>query len=159
MVFWHNSRYEEVEKASSGDPMRGLPEQKFPWMLGKGVFVDDTNDTWNYEFSCLEIAAEKNNNKVKALINMNSKSIVSRENLVKMNISSERLDALEVVFWNQLEEKYTLNVICDFDKIENQIRPILKKWISFVKKKYTFEVKSKEILEKIRTSKISRFSE
>lgn len=159
MAFWHNSRYEDVEKSSTGDPMRGLPNQEFPWPIGYSTFLDEANDTWHYEFSCLGITPEKNNNKVKASIFMIAESQVSKINLKQIGISSDRLESMDVVSWNHLEEKYSCDIICDFDKIESKSKTIVEKWIVNVKKKYTLEMKSKYLLKKICSSKISRFSE
>lgn len=159
MAFWHNSRYEDVEKSSTGDPMRGLPDQEFPWLLGYATFSDEANDIWHYEFSCLGITPEKNNNKVKASIFMIAESQVSKINLKQIGISSERLDSMDVISWNHLEEKYSCDIICEFDKIESKSKLIVEKWVMLIKKKYTLDVKSRNLLAKIRSSKISRFSE
>lgn len=159
MVFWHNSRYEDVEKSSTGDPMRGLPDREFPWLLGYATFSDEGNDIWHYEFSCLGIVPEKNNQKVKASIFMIAETQISKLNLKQIGISSERLDSIDVVSWNHLEEKYSCDIICEFDKIEPKAKIIVEKWIVLIKKKYNLEMKSKNLLAKIRASKISRFSE
>lgn len=159
MAFWHNSRYEDVEKSSTGDPMRGLPNQKFPWALGYATFLDETNDIWHYEFSCLGINPEKNNNKVKASIFMIAEAQVSNINLKKIGISSERLESMNVVSWNHLVEKYSSDIICEFDKIEEKSKIVVEKWIALIKHKYTVEMKSTTLLDQIRSSKISRFSE
>jgi len=159
MAFWHNSRYEDVEKSSTGDPMRGLPHKKFPWHLGYSIFKDNINDEWHYELSCLAISPDKNNNKVRATIFMIAESQVSKINLKQMGISSERLDFMDVVSWNYLEEKYTCEIICEFDKIEHEAKKMTEKWINLINKKYTLEIKNKILSEKIRSSRLSAFSE
>lgn len=159
MAFWHNSRYEDVEKSSTGDPMRGLPHKEFPWLLGYSTFFDSVNDEWHYEFSCLGVSPDKNKNKIKATLFMIAESQVSKLNLKQIGISSERLDAMNVSTWNYLEEKHSCEIICGFDKIETEAKFVTEKWIGLIKKKYSLELKSKKLIEKIRSSRISGFSE
>jgi hypothetical protein len=159
MGFWNNQRYEDVERASNGDPIRGLPAQNFPWLLGYSVFFDEAKDQWRYEYSCTGIVPEKNNQKVKVFLALKAETQVSKDNLKKMGISSERLEAMHVFSWNQLDEKYTYELICNFDKIEEKAKFICEKWIIFIKKKYTIDFKYQNLLTKIRSSKISGFSE
>ncbi|APJ03448.1 hypothetical protein [Silvanigrella aquatica] len=159
MAFWHNSRYEDVEKSSTGDPLRGLPEQQFPWLLTYATISDEMNDTWHYELSCLGIIPEKNNNKIKATLFMIAECKVSKLNLKQIGISSDRLEAMGVESWNYLEEKFSCEIICDFDKLESKAKSLADKWLFQLRKKYTLELKARQLLEKIKTSRISKFSE
>ena len=59
MSFWQNRRYQEVERISTGDPIRGLANKQFPWQLVYATFVDNVNDTWHYEISCLGVVPDK----------------------------------------------------------------------------------------------------
>ncbi|MGY3804190.1 hypothetical protein ACWNT8_09035 [Pigmentibacter ruber] len=159
MSFWQNRRYQEIEKVSSGDPIRGLANKNFPWHLVYATFTDNLNDTWHYEISCLNIFPDKKNNQVKANIFMIAESEVAKMNLKQIGISNERLDLINIPRWNYLEEKFTSEIICELDKVEENAKNLAEKWILQVINKSSLEYKFKRIMNNIKVSKISGFSE
>ncbi len=158
MNFWNNNRYQKVEQSSTGDPLRGLPEQKFPWTLFNSSFLDHEKDTWQYKVSCTNILPEKSSNKVKAFIFIYARSQVNQKNLEKIEISTKRLDAMGVFDWNVLEEKYFSEIICKFERLESSSEKIKEDFILFIKNKYSLNFKKNILIKKIKLSKISGFS-
>lgn len=159
MTFWQNRRYQEVERISTGDPMRGLANKKFPWQLLYATFVDHVNDTWHYEISCLGIVPDKKNAQVKAQIFMIAESEVSKVNLKQLGISTERLDLIHVPRWNYLEEKFRDEIICEISKVEENAKKLSERWIQLLLNKSTLEYKYTRIMRNIKAAKISGFSE
>ncbi|WP_186648689.1 hypothetical protein [Fluviispira vulneris] len=158
MAFWHNQRYEKLEEICTGDPLRQLPEHKFPWLLINSIFHDFEGDTWIVEVSCTNIIPCKNSNKVKVEFNLEAQAKVGQENLKKMGISSNRLEIMGVVSWNKLEESFGTSAILDFERIEMYAKELKGKFIEQVKNKYTLKLKSHLLLNKIKNSRISGFS-
>ncbi|BBH52789.1 hypothetical protein [Fluviispira sanaruensis] len=158
MAFWHNHRYEKLEEICTGDPLRQLPEHKFPWLLNNSIFQDLEGDTWIVEVSCTKIIPYKNSNKVKVDFILEAQAKVGQENLKKMGISSSRLELMGVVSWNKLEESLVTSVILEFERIEMQAKELIGKFIEQVKNKYTIKLKSQLLLNKIKYTRISGFS-
>ncbi len=159
MSFWQNRRYQEVERISTGDPIRGLANKQFPWQLVYATFVDNVNDTWHYEISCLGVVPDKKKEHVRAQIFMIAESEVSKINLKQIGISSDRLDLIDVSRWNYLEEKFSNDIICEISKIEEVAKKLSEKWILQIISKSTLEYKHKRIMNNIKSAKISSFSE
>ncbi|KAB8032179.1 hypothetical protein [Fluviispira multicolorata] len=158
MVFWHNQRYEKLEKICTGDPLKQLPEHKFPWLLLNFTFLDLDGDTWIVEVSCTNINPYKSSNKVKADFILEAQAKVSSENLKKMEISSRRLDMMGVHSWNKLEESLQTSAVLEFDRIELKAKEVAGKIIEDIKNKYSLKLKAQMLLSKIKLSPISGFS-
>ncbi|WGL59479.1 hypothetical protein QEJ31_13190 [Pigmentibacter sp. JX0631] len=159
MSFWQNRRYQEIEKVSTGDPIRGLANKNFPWHLLYATFADNINDTWHYEISCLSIFPDKKIKQVRAQIFMIAESEVTKINLKQIGISNDRLDLINIPRWNYLEEKFSSEIICELEKVEENAKQLAEKWILQILNKSSLEYKFKRIMNNIKSSKISGFSE
>lgn len=159
MTFWHNQKYEDLEKSTiHGDFIRGLPAKKFPWLLKSISCADSDNDSWQIKVLCTAIEGNELSQKIKAKIRLEAQCFVSQENLEKMGIEFQRLFALDLKNWNILTEKYTLELTCLIDKIEEKSSEFYKIFFKKIKEKYTHARKKELINRNIRNCKISNFS-
>ncbi len=159
MTFWHNQKYETLEKTSAGgDFFRGIPAKNFPWLLKEITWSDEENDSWKIKIMCLSVEGNELSQKVKAQISLEASCSVSPENLNKMGIESQRLFNLDLTGWNHLSEKCLLPVTCLIDKIEEKSSEFSKTFFKKIKEKYTHQKKKEIISFKIRNCKVSNFS-
>lgn len=159
MTFWHNQKYESLEKSTlNGDLMRALPAKSFPWLLQHVTCQDTDGDQWQIKVSCLSIEGSELSQKIKAKISLEANCAVTTENLKKMNVDIQRLIELNLFGWNNLSEKYTLEITCLIDKIEEKTSEFYKVFFKKIQEKYPTKKKKEIITANIRNCRISNFS-
>lgn len=159
MSFWQNEKYEQVNKISEkGDYIRGLPAQKFPWLLQKTSSLDNHSDAWTVTVNCLSIEGNEMSLKLTAQIQLEAHCQLTRESLKDLGVECDRLFALELYGWNDFSEKVTITIQCPFEKIEEKAKELRILFFKKTKDKYTNEFKKKELLKNIKYCKISNFS-
>lgn len=159
MTFWHNQKYESLEKSTiNGDFMRGIPPKNFPWLLKSISCEDLDHDLWQIKVLCINIEGNELSQKVKAKISLEAHCSISEKNLKKMGIGFQRLFDLNLSGWNTLSEKYTLDLTCLFDKIEEKSSEFYKIFFHKIKAKYTLTNKKELITSQIQKCRVSNFS-
>ena len=159
MTFWHNQKYESLEKSTiNGDFMRGIPAKNFPWLLKSIQCEDLDHDIWQIKVLCLNIEGNELTHKVKAKISLEAHCSISESSLKKMGIGFQRLFDLNLAGWNVLTEKYTLDLTCLIDKIEEKSADFYKIFFNKIQAKYTLQNKKEIVTSNIRNCRVSNFS-
>ncbi|MES2614987.1 MAG: hypothetical protein V4591_06200 [Bdellovibrionota bacterium] len=159
MTFWHNQKYDELEKTSlKGDFIRGIPSKNFPWLLKNISCTDTEQDEWQIKVFCMSIEGNELSQKVKAQIKLEAQCTISKESLKKIGIEYERLFDLNLFGWNILNEKYTLEMTSTIDKIEEKSGDFYKDFFKKIQEKYNIKKKKEAMSFNIKSCKVSNFS-
>jgi len=159
MTFWHNQKYEDLEKTTiNGDFLRGMPAKNFPWILKSIDCVDFDNDVWQIKILCTGIESSEFSQKVKAKISLEGQCKISEENLKKMGIEFQRLFGLDLRDWNKLTEKYEFVFPVLIDKLEEKSSEFYKIFFTKIREKYRLEKKKEIVNSKIKNCRVSNFA-
>lgn len=159
MTFWHNHKYEDLERSTiNGDFLRGMPAKNFPWLLKNVTCTDNDHDKWQIKVLCLSIEGNELSQKIKAKISMEAHCLISKQTLQKIGIEYQRLFDLNLHGWNELTDKYILEVSCLIDKIQDKCNDFYKIFFQKIQEKYTLEKKKTVVTLQIKNGRISNFS-
>lgn len=159
MNFWRNSRYENFENQSHSDPLRGMPETRFPWLLHKETRIDSAKDTWTFSVHCLEMTNESSNTNMKALLQLVATCHIEDATLEQAGVSARRMTMLNLEEIRSITISHETEVKCQLEIIDRLAQTTLDKFAAKLISLITLEKKKKLISEKVRKAKFSRFSE
>ena len=159
MTFWHNLKYDSLEKSSiKGDLIRGLPPKSFPWTIRDLSYCDADNDIWHIKILCVNIETYEFSQKVKAYLSYEAHCKISIPNLEKMDMEHERLFQLGLNNWNDLKENLSLNFNVTLEKLDEKCVEVCKLFFKKIQVKYTLEKKHELVNDNIKRCRISNFS-
>jgi hypothetical protein len=159
MNFWRNSRYVDFENQGRADPLRGMPETQFPWLLHKETRIDKAKDTWTFAVYCLEMENEAGNSNMKALLQLVATCHIEDATLEQAGVSAHRMTMLNLEEIRSLTISHETEVKCPLETLDRLAQTALDKFAAKLTPLITLEKKKKLISEKIRKAKFSRFSE
>ncbi|MBX9704070.1 MAG: hypothetical protein K2X39_07935 [Silvanigrellaceae bacterium] len=158
MVFWQSNRYQEHERKSTGDQLRGLPGQIFPWMLHHFFFKDYDQHKWEMRILCENISTPLSQNKLIASVHYLAELTFNKESLKELGINADRLFDLELTGWNKISTTQVKNIECDIDSLKEKSMELCDSFVIQIASKFTLGLKKETIFEKIKKSQISKFS-
>jgi hypothetical protein len=159
MNFWKNSTLDKLEKGATGDAMRALPRNDFPWTIDAQEFSDSEGDSWQLSILCNDIVPAKNNKLVVVSISVEATCRVKDTNLERMGLAPGRLYNMLNESPSIFKEHMNKNYEMPMEEMEGFCKKLCQAVRANLLLRHTFNSKQKIIWQRIRSAPLSRFSE